>query len=63
MGYAVCTSCSFLRAFSERNGTSPPQACPACGGPVEIHDPKERFQPAYIGRVSVEIHAAPPLRH
>ena len=63
VGYAVCTSCAFLRAYSEKNGSRPPEACPACGGHVEFHDPKERFQPAYVGRVSVEIHSAPPLRH
>jgi hypothetical protein len=63
VGYAICTECTFLRAFSARSDYQPPATCPACGGELEVHDPMTRFPPAYLGRVSTELHAAPPLKH
>ena len=62
MLYVVCTQCTFLRAFSQRaGGTPPPERCPACGGSVVMQRKAGRFQPTYVGRVSLDLHSRPPL--
>jgi hypothetical protein len=63
--YAVCEHCAFLRAFADaaagaRYGTPP--RCPACGREVSLHGREERYPSAYVGRISRELHATPPLR-
>ena len=62
MLYAVCTNCTFLRAFG-RGGSAqePPARCPACGGELMTRGVDERFQPTYLGRVSLDLHATPAL--
>jgi predicted RNA-binding Zn-ribbon protein involved in translation (DUF1610 family) len=60
--YAVCTQCAFLRAFSERARDSHAvEACPACGGDLIVQRKSARFQTAYVGKVALDLHAAPPL--
>jgi hypothetical protein len=61
MLYAVCTQCSFLRAFSRRARDEPLDACPACGGELVTREKAGRFQPTYVGRVALDLHAVPPL--
>ena len=64
MLYAVCTQCTFLRGFSQRAHPSPAlKTCPACGGELVVQRKAGRFQPAYVGRVSLDLHAVPPLGH
>ena len=63
--YAVCEHCVFLRAFAGsvsalRQPT--PERCPACGRDVTIHGREERYPSAYVGRISRQLHATPPLR-
>ena len=62
MLYAVCTNCTFLRAFS-RDGQSlqPPSRCPVCHSELMVRRSAGRFQPTYLGRVSLDLHSAPPL--
>ena len=64
MLYAVCTKCTFLRAFSRDAGGSArvPERCPVCNGEIVTHGETERFQPTYIGRVSLDLHTAPTLQ-
>jgi hypothetical protein len=60
--YAVCVQCAFLRAFGRGATGNPPERCPACGNPVQIHGRRERFPSAYVGRISRKLHRTPPLR-
>jgi hypothetical protein len=62
--YAVCERCVFLRAFAlsaRAHGDEAPERCPACGRDVTVHDREERFPSTYVGRISRELHATPPL--
>lgn len=62
MLYAVCTNCTFLRAYGERaTDAAPLENCPACGSELVIQGHAERFEPAYVGRVTLNLHAAPAL--
>jgi predicted RNA-binding Zn-ribbon protein involved in translation (DUF1610 family) len=62
MFYAVCTSCVFLRAFARDAAVEAvPESCPMCGGELMVRRSGERFQPTYIGRVSLDLHATPAL--
>jgi hypothetical protein len=61
MLYAVCTQCSFLRAFSRRARGAVMDACPVCGGELVTQRKAGRFQPTYVGRVALDLHAVPPL--
>lgn len=62
MLYAVCTQCTFLRAFGQRASAAPaPKTCPACGSEMVIQRKAGRFQPTYVSRVSLDLHAVPPL--
>jgi hypothetical protein len=62
MLYAVCTQCAFLRAYSRRaRGVRPPECCPVCSAEVEVYNKAGRFQPTYVGRVSLDLHRAPML--
>jgi hypothetical protein len=64
-GYAVCESCDFLRAFAESVGDDVEATlsrCPACGREVRIHGREERFPSTYVGRISRELYATPPLK-
>jgi hypothetical protein len=62
MLYAVCTECTFLRAFSRRaRKTAVLSTCPVCGAELVLQGKPARFQPTYVSRVSLELHAAPPL--
>jgi hypothetical protein len=64
-GYAVCEHCDFMRAFA-KSASGDVEAtlrrCPACGREVRIHGREERFPSAYVGRISRELYATPPLR-
>jgi hypothetical protein len=63
--YAVCERCAFLRAFAGSaypDGRGTPRRCPACGTEVSVHGAEERYPSAYVARVSLELHATPPLR-
>jgi DNA-directed RNA polymerase subunit RPC12/RpoP len=63
MFYAVCTSCTFLRAYSsEAQGVDKPKRCPACGGRLIVRGKPARFEPTYIGKVAMDLHNAPELR-
>ena len=63
MLYAVCTQCTFLRAFSRAAGAAPvPERCPVCHAEIVTHGETERFQPTYIGRISLDLHTAPTLK-
>ena len=55
--YAVCTRCTFLRAFSE-HANAQAGACPACGGELVIERGASRFPPTYVAKVSQAIHSA-----
>ena len=62
MFYAVCKSCTFLRTFSSRAESTPvPDHCPACGSDMVLQDASGRFQPTYVAKVSLDLHAAPAL--
>lgn len=62
MLYAVCIRCPFLRAFSQRVAPEPGlNECPACSGELVMQRNAARFQPTYVGRVSLDLHAIPPL--
>ena len=62
MLYAVCTECTFLRAFTERARKSAVlTTCPVCGAELVQRQKPGRFQPTYVGRVSLDLHASPPL--
>jgi len=37
--------------------------CPACGSELVIERRTGRFQPTYVGRVSLDLHAVPPLEN
>jgi hypothetical protein len=61
--YAVCTTCSFLRAYSSAADTQvAPEACPACGSELVVRGHVGRFPPTYVSRVSRELLATPELR-
>jgi hypothetical protein len=60
--YAVCTNCSFLRAYSSKGDALPaPEACPACGGELMLRQSEGRFPPTYVSRVRFELMATPEL--
>jgi hypothetical protein len=60
--YAVCTNCSFLRAFSREASAMPElEACPACGEELMIRRTEGRFPPAYVSRVGLQLLATPSL--
>jgi hypothetical protein len=60
--YAVCTDCSFLRAYSRKAENTPPlEACPACGGELLIRESEGRFPPAYVSRIGLRLMAEPAL--
>jgi predicted RNA-binding Zn-ribbon protein involved in translation (DUF1610 family) len=63
--YAVCTSCSFLRAYSREGSSLPaPDRCPACGSELVLREGEGRFPPTYVSRVSLDLLATPELhRH
>lgn len=62
MLYIVCTSCTFLRAYSrDAQGAEPPSACPACGSPLISRQGEGRFPSAYVSKVSLDLLAAPEL--
>jgi hypothetical protein len=62
MLYAVCTSCTFLRAFGkEASSEAAPEQCPVCGSELMVRRQDDRFQPTYLGRVTLDLHATPAL--
>lgn len=62
MLYVVCTSCTFLRAYSRRaQGAEPPKKCPACGSALISRQGEGRFPSAYVSKVSLDLLAAPEL--
>jgi hypothetical protein len=62
MLYAVCTNCTFLRAFAtDASVEAAPDRCPVCDSELMIRPKADRFQPTYLGRVSLDLHATPPL--
>lgn len=51
--YSVCTECEFMRVYGERAVDVPRlSACPTCGAEVHTQERVERFEPAYMGRVT-----------
>jgi predicted RNA-binding Zn-ribbon protein involved in translation (DUF1610 family) len=62
MFYIVCTSCTFLRAYSRgAEGAEPPSECPACGSGLIFRQREGRFPSAYVSKVSLDLLAAPEL--
>lgn len=62
MLYAVCTRCTFLRAYSRRaRGMPTEERCPACGSELIVQRRAGRFEPTYVSRVTLDLHARPPL--
>lgn len=62
MLYIVCTSCTFLRAYSQdAQAVEPPGSCPACGSPLIARKGEGRFPSAYVSKVSLDLLAAPEL--
>jgi hypothetical protein len=55
---------AFLRVFSKRAHLALPlTTCPACGSELVIERRIARFQPTYVGRVSLDLHAVAPLEN
>jgi ssDNA-binding Zn-finger/Zn-ribbon topoisomerase 1 len=62
MLYVVCTSCTFLRAYSRSaEAARPPKKCPACGSALISRQREGRFPSAYVSKVSLDLLAAPEL--
>jgi len=62
MFYIVCTSCTFLRAYSRgAEGAEPPTNCPACGSALISRKREGRFPSAYVSKVSLDLLASPEL--
>jgi hypothetical protein len=60
--YAVCTRCSFLRAYSREGSALPaPDRCPACAAELVVRETEGRFPPTYVSRVSLDLLATPEL--
>jgi predicted RNA-binding Zn-ribbon protein involved in translation (DUF1610 family) len=59
--YAVCTSCTFLRAYSRRARPAKLGACPACGEELVVPKQEGRFHSAYVGKVSLDLLNTPEL--
>jgi hypothetical protein len=60
--YAVCTRCTFLRAYSREGSALPaPDGCPACGSELVVRRSEGRFPPTYVSRVSLDLLATPEL--
>jgi hypothetical protein len=58
--YSVCTECSFMRVYA--TASKAPERlseCPACGGEVHTQEQGERFEPAYMGRVTSALYGEP----
>ena len=57
--YSVCTQCSFMRVYGEAAQiTARIDECPECGGEVVTQEKVERFEPAYMGRVTSALYGA-----
>ena len=53
MLYAVCTRCTFLRAFSRgADRTRALTECPACGAELVVQQRAGRFEPTYVARLT-----------
>lgn len=62
MLYAVCTHCTFLRAFSrDARRKLALERCPVCDSELVFQDRAGRFEPTYVARIALELHAVPPL--
>ena len=62
MFYAVCTSCTFLRAYSSVARVDEKQReCPACGSKLITRKKAGRFEPTYVAKVAMELHNSPEL--
>ena len=58
--YSVCTECSFMRVYGESAAdTARIDECPECGGEVVTQEKVERFEPAYMGRVTSALYGSP----
>lgn len=57
--YSVCTNCTFMRVYGERapEGVRIDE-CPECGGEVITQEKVERFEPAYMGRVTSALYGS-----
>lgn len=63
MFYAVCTSCTFLRAYSSAARVDDkPKRCPACGSRLITRGKPGRFEPTYVAKVAMDLHNSPELR-
>lgn len=59
--YALCTECTFMRAYGSGAQLYVPDACPLCGGELVVPGRDQRFPPAYVSRVSLDLLETPPL--
>jgi hypothetical protein len=60
--YLVCSQCAYLLSLgrgASRGGS--PELCPACGSDLIAHGRQERFPSAYVGKISLKLHATAPL--
>ena len=57
--YSVCTNCTFMRVYGERaREDTRIEECPECGEELVTQDKVERFEPAYMGRVTSALYGA-----
>jgi hypothetical protein len=62
MLYAVCTDCAFLRAFGrDARRSALLERCPVCDGELVLQERGRRFEPTYVSRIALDLHAEPPL--
>lgn len=59
--YAVCTDCAFMRAYGSGAQLYVPERCPVCGGELVVPTREQRFPPAYVSRVSLNLLDSPAL--
>ena len=58
--YSVCTECAFMRVYGESAAhEARVETCPQCGGEVITQEQMQRFEPAYMGRVTSALYGEP----
>ena len=58
--YSVCTECTFMRVYAQRASDAVRlEDCPQCGGHLVTQEKVERFEPAYMGRVTSALYGEP----
>ena len=57
--YSVCTECSFMRVYGETAAVEARiEECPECGAELVTQEQVQRFEPAYMGRVTSALYGA-----